>query len=190
MGNDDLNGDAEEEEVVKALLRDAFGESSSSSSAEDDEDVKNPGGGAALIPNWEKIREIDGLWICKDFLSPDQQSSLLSSINKEGWLNDASSNQAMRFGDLPRWAVELSDSIREAVFFSHGLTESAGVANCDPSEEGSPFPSDLLWREPLFDQLIMNTYEPGEVCSSIPSSIFPESSSVSAPTACFECSVC
>lgn len=30
--------------------------------------------------NWEQIKEIRGLWLCRDFLSPGQQSSLLFSI--------------------------------------------------------------------------------------------------------------
>lgn len=36
-------------------------------------------------------------------------------------------------------------------------------------EDTCPLPSDLLWREPLFDQLIANRYKPGEVrnCCSL-----------------------
>jgi hypothetical protein len=30
-------------------------------------------------------------------------------------------------------------------------------------EDACPLPSDLLWREPLFDELIANRYKPGEV---------------------------
>lgn len=53
----------------------------------------------------------------------------------------------MRFGDLPSWATKLSDLIHETV-------ESVDL---------SVLPADLLWREPLFDQLIVNLYQPGEV---------------------------
>lgn len=53
----------------------------------------------------------------------------------------------MRFGDLPSWAIELSDLILESV-------ESVDLP---------VLPADLLWREPLFDQLIVNLYQPGEV---------------------------
>lgn len=53
----------------------------------------------------------------------------------------------MRFGDLPSWATELSDLIRETV-------ESVDLPVLS---------ADLLWREPLFDQLIVNLYQPGEV---------------------------
>lgn len=61
----------------------------------------------------------------------------------------------MRFGDLPAWAIELSASIRELVLSSSNLDHE--------KDELCPFPPDLLWREPLFDQLIVNVYHPGEV---------------------------
>ena len=74
----------------------------------------------------------------------------------------------MRFGELPSWAIELSNSIRDGV-----LGSSYNVPNSDHMDFGScngkneaspsPFPSDLLWREPLFDQLIVNLYHPCEV---------------------------
>lgn len=66
--------------------------------------------------------------------------------------------QAMRFGDLPTWAIKLSNSIREAVLLSDN-----DLASCDGDKEACPLASDLLWREPLFDQLIVNVYQPGEV---------------------------
>lgn len=53
----------------------------------------------------------------------------------------------MRFGDLPSWATELSELILESV-------ESVDLP---------VLPADLLWREPLFNQLIVNLYQPGEV---------------------------
>ncbi|KAI8022330.1 putative pentatricopeptide repeat-containing protein [Camellia lanceoleosa] len=31
-------------------------------------------------PSWERVAEINGLWLCRDFLSLQQQSSLLSTI--------------------------------------------------------------------------------------------------------------
>ena len=116
-----------------------------------------------------------GFWLCRDFISPQQQSSLISAILNgafsilywlsfyvqnhcyksltfltcgfaEGWFTEASHNQAMRFGDLPSWATEISNSIYD-----------------EAKKEACPFPSDLLLREPLFDQLIVNAYQPGEV---------------------------
>lgn len=57
--------------------------------------------------------------------------------------------QAMRFGDLPSWAADLSGLIQEAAAL--------------PDAESHPIPGHLLWRDPLFDQLIVNVYAPGEV---------------------------
>lgn len=72
----------------------------------------------------------------------------------------------MRFGDLPEWAIELSNCIREFVFYSDSdhLFESVNKESPEKvEEEVCHFPSDLLWRDPLFDQLIVNIYQPGEV---------------------------
>ncbi|CAN0878036.1 Alkylated DNA repair protein ALKBH8 homolog [Linum grandiflorum] len=64
--------------------------------------------------------------------------------------------KAMRFGDLPPWAIELGDSVREAVVLGEEATGSL------------PFPTDVLSREPLFDQLIANRYQPGEgICAHV-----------------------
>lgn len=68
--------------------------------------------------------------------------------------------QAMRFGDLPEWAVELSSSIHEVIL--SGIY-AAELESCEKGKETCIFPQDLLWREPLFDQLIANMYQPGEV---------------------------
>ncbi|KAJ0976270.1 hypothetical protein J5N97_018235 [Dioscorea zingiberensis] len=73
-----------------------------------------------MIPVWESISEVNGLW-------------------------------AMRFGEIPEWARELAGFVREAACFHAG--------------EDHPLPLDLLWREPFFDQLIVNVYEPGNMCS-------------------------
>lgn len=64
----------------------------------------------------------------------------------------------MRFGEIPEWAKELAGFVREAVCFS--------------TVEDQPLPSDLLWREPLFDQLIVNVYEPGEVRTLLSHAIY------------------
>lgn len=76
------------------ILTEAFGDSSNSEGEEEEQflhvhSVENKVNGKALIRsvfgethNWERISEIDGLWLCKDFLSPDQQSKLLSSIQQ------------------------------------------------------------------------------------------------------------
>lgn len=67
----------------------------------------------------------------------------------------------MRFGDLPSWAVELSTLIREAICVGHVDVDVGAEINED--EDACPLPSDLLWREPFFDQMIANRYNPGEV---------------------------
>ena len=71
--------------------------------------------------------------------------------------------QAMRFGDLPKWAIELANLIREVVHFSEDASEYVDIMAYGEDKEVSIFPSNLLWREPLFDQLIVNVYQPGEV---------------------------
>nr|XP_016460672.1 PREDICTED: uncharacterized protein LOC107784116 isoform X2 [Nicotiana tabacum] len=163
------------EEQLKTILTEAFGESSDSEGEEQQlvhsHCVENRDNGKALTGSvfgeshdWEKISEIDGLWLCKDFLSPDQQSKLLSSIQKEEWFAQSSSNQAMRFGDLPEWAVELSSSIHEAILFDNCVAE---LDNCEKGKEACIFPQDLLWRKPLFDQLIVNMYRPAKMLLTV-----------------------
>ncbi|GMP87721.1 hypothetical protein CsSME_00039974 [Camellia sinensis var. sinensis] len=71
--------------------------------------------------------------------------------------------QAMRFGDLPVWATELANLVREVVHFSDYVSEFVDIAASDDGKNAYLFPSKLLWREPLFDQLIINLYQPGEV---------------------------
>ncbi|KAL6271817.1 hypothetical protein ACE6H2_028728 [Prunus campanulata] len=150
--------DATNEEI----LRQVFGDSS------DGEDLEL-GDGSDPSHCWEPIKEIKGLWLCRDFLPPQRQSSLLSTIQNEGWFTQASHNQAMRFGDLPSWAAELSHSIRKVVLASDFVLEPIVLGNTDNvNENACSFPSDLFCREPLFDQLILNSYQPGEgICAHI-----------------------
>lgn len=68
----------------------------------------------------------------------------------------------MRFGDLPSWAVELSALIREAICVGDA-SAGLGAEATNEDEDACPLPSDLLWREPFFDQMIANRYRPGEV---------------------------
>lgn len=64
----------------------------------------------------------------------------------------------MRFGNLPEWATNLSNQIFDICSFDiDGLSEHSGTKIV------SPLPVDLLFREPLFDQLIANVYQPNEV---------------------------
>ncbi|KAF8116511.1 hypothetical protein N665_0017s0067 [Sinapis alba] len=137
--------DDEEEAHLKA----AFGDSSDDEHLEDRETSVV---GDSTTAVWERVEKINGLWIRRDFLSVHHHSDLLSAILNEGWFVEESINQAMRFGDLPSWAIELSDLILESV-------ESVDLP---------VLPADLLWREPLFDQLIVNLYQPGEgICAHV-----------------------
>ncbi|KAF5732667.1 alkylated DNA repair protein alkB 8 isoform X1 [Tripterygium wilfordii] len=156
-------------------LREVFGESSSES--EDNEqqivadtadygDVESPSTVCDHNLRWEGIEGVNGLWLCRDFLSPHQQSTLLSAIQAEGWFNEAPHNQAMRFGDLPAWATEICSSIREVVLFGDHISQPMDLSNFDGDKEANVLASNLLWREPLFDQLIVNVYQAGEgICA-------------------------
>lgn len=72
----------------------------------------------------------------------------------------------MRFGDLPDWASMVARLVCEAVSFGEALLDGGTnlIADDQCAEEPYLLPLDLLWREPLFDQLIVNRYKPGEVC--------------------------
>lgn len=130
----------------KAVLEQVFGKSSSDSEREEEE----------VGCDWEEIQEVKGLWVSRNFLSPHQQSSLFSAIQSENWFTQPSNNQAMRFGDLPPWAIQLSRSIRNSVL----------AASDD--DRRLPLPLHLLSRQPLFDQMIVNVYQPGEgICAHV-----------------------
>ncbi|KAL5983791.1 hypothetical protein ACLOJK_017883 [Asimina triloba] len=76
----------------------------------------------------------------------------------------------MRFGDLPQWALELSELVREAVLCSKFFSECGDLGTHEQDVEACPLALNLLSREPLFDQLIVNVYQPGEVrgiCSHV-----------------------
>ncbi|PIA44443.1 hypothetical protein AQUCO_01700203v1 [Aquilegia coerulea] len=149
----------EEENENRRILNEVFGEDDDGEEKELEisklDSTENP-------LKWEQIKEIKGLWLCKDFLSLEQQSSLLLAIQNEGWFTEDRRNQAMRFGDLPMWATKLASYIHEAVMLGD-------IESCDLNkEEAYPMPSHLLWREPLFDQLIVNVYQPGEgICAHV-----------------------
>ncbi|KAK7320406.1 hypothetical protein VNO77_29840 [Canavalia gladiata] len=138
-------GDEEE----KAVLEEVFGPSSSDSEEGSDSDSESE-------CKWETIEEVKGLWVCTHFLSPRQQWRLLAAIQAENWFSQPSFNQAMRFGlqHLPPWAIRLAHSIRRSVLA------------CGPHR--FPLPLHLLQREPLFDQMIANVYQPGEgICAHV-----------------------
>lgn len=142
------------------VFTDVFGQSDSDSDTDGEVHPKN---------TWKKIDEISGLWLCKGFLTAIQQEDLLSAVNAEGWFMDGAHNQAMRFKELPRWALQLSNLIYNA-------TRSYVLANdslslYSSSQDGTsdlPLNLDLLWRVPFFDQMIVNRYQPGEgICAHV-----------------------
>ncbi|KAL8100956.1 hypothetical protein AgCh_032999 [Apium graveolens] len=86
----------------------------------------------------------------------------------EGWFCEASHNQAMRFGDLPAWATEISTSVKETIQFNDYVSDPVTGADCHKDLETCLFPPNLLSREPFFDQLIVNQYQPGEgICAHV-----------------------
>ncbi|KAE9460497.1 hypothetical protein C3L33_07606, partial [Rhododendron williamsianum] len=121
-------------EEHRSIIKEVFGESSDSE--DDDQQIQlddpNAEFHSQLIfgksPSWEPVCQINGLSLCRDLLSHDQQSSLLSAIENEGWFTEASHNQAMRFGDLPRWATELAKLIREVVHLVNKFLSEVGYA--------------------------------------------------------------
>ncbi|CAO2150808.1 unnamed protein product [Urochloa humidicola] len=145
--------------ICRAALREAFGDSSDSESDAPAGVSPRPGRGRW---RWEAVPGIRGLWLCAAFLSADEQARLLAAIQREGWFMDAN-NQAMRFGDLPSWATELSTLIREAICVGD-VNVDVGAEMTNEDEDACPLPSDLLWREPFFDQMIANRYNPGYLC--------------------------
>lgn len=75
------------EDDAVMILKDVFGESSDSEEPQEYElDYASRRGSSELVcersHSWEQISQIDGLWLCRNFLSSDQQASLLSSINR------------------------------------------------------------------------------------------------------------
>ncbi|TVU23747.1 hypothetical protein EJB05_26127, partial [Eragrostis curvula] len=181
---------AGDESHLRAALREAFGDSSDSESDVPTGVVTSCGSGVVAGGKqwrWDAASGVRGLWLCDEFLSADEQERLLAAIEREKWFSDAHNqvgifllqpseyipnlcyfaSAAMRFGDLPSWAVELSTLIREAICVGDvSVVADAELTNED--EESCPLPSDLLWREPLFDQLIANRYKPGEgICAHV-----------------------
>ncbi|KAL9269654.1 hypothetical protein AKJ16_DCAP21747 [Drosera capensis] len=159
-----------EEQHKRQILRDVFGTSSSDDSeteteTENDESPQLPSPLQQTTKNpsrvWDRIQEINGLWFCKEFLSVDEQSALLADIANEGWFTEETHNQAMKFGDLPCWAIELSNLIRDALSsgYDYDVTRNDMETMID---NACVLPSHLLWRKPFFDQFIVNVYQPDE----------------------------
>ncbi|KAG6544080.1 hypothetical protein Mapa_014497 [Marchantia paleacea] len=146
------------------LFSSVFGDTDSD---DDDDDVF--GSEDELAEEWEsnrshqwlKVDGVEGLWHCSQFLSAQQQDSLTKAIAAEGWLSHPQQNQAMRFGDLPEWAHDLCGLICSSIRAYRSGTE---FQHSEGKIEGTvaPLPRQILEREPLFDQMIANSYQPGE----------------------------
>ncbi|KAH9623501.1 hypothetical protein KSS87_007091 [Heliosperma pusillum] len=94
-----------------------------------------------------------------------ESSSSSSDSDTYPELNYNNPNWAMRFGDLPSWAVKLSDHIYKAVCIGSKETDMGELSS---DNDVGILPSRLLQRDPLFDQLIINLYQPGEgICAHV-----------------------
>ena len=107
-----------------------------------------------------RVPEIPGLVVIRRALSLAEQQALLQHLAEEGWVSPSSdaldavvhnekplrhnANQAMRFSPLPTWANTLVHHLGRIASHSAAL------------------PPHLLARTPLFTQLIVNRYAPGD----------------------------
>eukprot|EP00873_Tetraselmis_striata_P036936 jgi/Tetstr1/457200/TSEL_043848.t1 len=88
-------------------------------------------------------RHVRGLHQVKGWLSGADQGAVLHFAEHAGWLVDPGKhNQAMVFGQLPGWLTPL-------------LARLA-------AEASALWPPALAARQPLFNQLIVNLYQPGQ----------------------------
>mmetsp|Transcript_10685 Transcript_10685/g.30373 ORF Transcript_10685/g.30373 Transcript_10685/m.30373 type:complete len:268 (-) Transcript_10685:278-1081(-) len=139
------------------LMRLAFGESDdhSETSGSGNSDGREPA--EAEAEGWQRYdapsilthSEVPGLHQVKRFLEPEAQRRIVDSMRELGWLeNPTQLNQAMQFGGLPSWLQEVADNMLPYL--------------------SKLWPEELSGRHPLFDQLIMNAYEPGDgICSHV-----------------------
>lgn len=68
----------DDEEEEEAHLKAAFGDSSDDEHLADRETSVVVGDSTAAV--WERVEKINGLWLCRNFLSLHHQSDLLSAI--------------------------------------------------------------------------------------------------------------
>eukprot|EP00884_Botryococcus_braunii_P010996 jgi/Botrbrau1/19899/Bobra.0059s0020.1 len=80
-----------------------------------------------------------GLYLHKRVFDEMEQAAIMRLVAHEGLWEVPRANQAMWFGDLPSW--------------------TAGMIEKFPLED---LPAEIRSRRPLFDQLTINTYLPGE----------------------------
>eukprot|EP00123_Amoebidium_parasiticum_P009444 comp19479_c0_seq1/m.22690 comp19479_c0_seq1/g.22690 ORF comp19479_c0_seq1/g.22690 comp19479_c0_seq1/m.22690 type:complete len:226 (-) comp19479_c0_seq1:349-1026(-) len=86
---------------------------------------------------------VDGLVVVRGFLPPHSQAELLDALVSNGYFA-AGRNQAMIFGNFPEWALTLAHHTQQC------------------AQHNSLLPEELVSREPLFDQMILNMYHMGD----------------------------
>ena len=79
-GCDDRREMGEELDDEREILKQVFGDSSEDEDCEDQTVIGDSAYEGGHIRRWEQAKEIKGLWLCRSFLSPQQESSLLSAI--------------------------------------------------------------------------------------------------------------
>ncbi|KAH9298187.1 hypothetical protein KI387_029869, partial [Taxus chinensis] len=155
--------------TLASALRDVFGDSDSDSDSSFHTQVGSKEK-QVIETVWEQVKEINGLWLCKNFLSPQQQEELLHCIQQERWFEEPPKNQAMRFGDLPEWALKLCGQVQFAICSYPAVCKICNIStSCSHEDEKCmPLSLELLGREPLFDQMIVNVYQPAEgICAHV-----------------------
>ncbi|CAB4419817.1 unnamed protein product [Rhizophagus irregularis] len=88
---------------------------------------------------------ISGLILYENLLTHEQQNELINGIIEANYFDNSESNQAMCFGTLPSFLL----NVVEIISHTPGL-----------------FPDGIQNRKPLFDQSIINLYKPGEGITS------------------------
>lgn len=91
---------------------------------------------------------IPGLKLIRKGLTHEEQMTLTHALIDNGHFSGEHVNQAMCFGKLPGHISWLSSWVKE--------------------KYPRLFPTDILKREPIFDQAILNLYKKGEgICSHV-----------------------
>lgn len=82
---------------------------------------------------------INGLHHCRNYVNDTLQETTMKGVQAEGWFENTEMNQAMCFGSLSDWAKDLANALPTDLFSRK-----------------------IRSRQPLFDQLTVNVYAPGE----------------------------
>lgn len=128
--------------VTKEEMEELFGsdhEDSEDSSNGDPEYENHFGHSPPARLTCEKLTGIPGLRLLRQGLPHSIQTSLLNTIIRANYFHNATTNQAMHFGDLPAPFAEIGTWAKD---------------NTDLLDD--------IDRSPLFDQAILNLYRPGK----------------------------